>query len=95
MSERTAAGGFLGLFELAVHTDMIQAGRLFNISKAGAELRFEFESQAGVSHVVQFKTSLSDPTWQTHSTITGDGFRKTVIYNIVGTQRIFRVLNQR
>jgi hypothetical protein len=90
----TASGGFLGLFELAVHTDRIQVPRLFNISTVGGALRFEFESQAGVSHVVQFKTSLRDENWQTHTTITGDGARKQVTYNIAGTQRIFRVLNQ-
>jgi hypothetical protein len=84
----------LGVFELAVHTDMIQALRLFNISSAGGQFRFEFESQPGVSHVVQFKTSLSDATWQTHATIEGDGARKQVVYNVTGTQRIFRVLNQ-
>jgi hypothetical protein len=91
----TASGGFLGVFELAVHTDLIQASRVLNISSAGGEFRFEFHSQAGVSHVVQFKMSLSDASWQTHTTIAGDGTRKQVVYNMAGTHRIFRVLNQR
>jgi hypothetical protein len=92
----TAAGGFLGVFELAVNTQMrTQAPSLLNVTRAAGQFRFEFDSQAGVTHVVEFKTALADANWQTHTTITGDGSRKQVSYDVAGPQRFFRVVSSR
>jgi hypothetical protein len=93
----SVAGGFLGVFELAVNTEAAeqpQRPTLVNVGMAGGQFRFEFDSQPGVNHVVEFKTALSDAAWQTLQTIPGDGTRKQVKYDVTGTQRIFRVSNQ-
>ncbi len=85
----TANGGFLGVFDLAVNT--IKGPRLLNVTRVGNLFRFEFDSQPGVNYVVEFKNSLTDASWQTHTTIAGDGTRMEVTYDGIATGRIFRV----
>jgi hypothetical protein len=93
----TASGGFLGVFELAVKsaTNAPPSGlTLVNAAVTGTQFTFEFDSKTGVSHVVEYKNSLTDPAWQTLTTITGDGTRKTVTDPIAGgTHRFYRVNN--
>ena len=92
----TASGGFLGVFELAarVQTNSVPAGlSLLNAGIAAGQFRFEFDSTTGTSHVVQYKQSLSDATWQTLTTVPGDGTRKTVT-DPIGAMRFYRVQNQ-
>jgi hypothetical protein len=88
----SVANGFLGVFELAVNT--VRRPTLLNVANVSGQFRFEFDSQAGATYAVEFKNSLSDLTWQTHTTIQGDGTRKQVTYNNAGTQRIFRVSSE-
>jgi hypothetical protein len=64
-----------------------------NVSIAGNQFRFEFDSQDGFNHVVQFKTSVAD-TWQTLATIPGDGTRKQVSDTFGDSQRIYRVTSE-
>lgn len=91
----TASGGFLGVFELAVLTTAPSHGvRLLNAVVTAGQLHFEFDSQSGATHVVQFKNTLADPSWQTLSTIKGDGTRQRVTDQVSGAQRFYRVLNQ-
>ncbi len=93
----TASGGFLGVFELAVQaaaSAVADPVTLLNATTAGAQFRFEFDSRSGLTHVVQFKTSLAGSTWQTHSTLAGDGTRKTVTDDLGGAQRFYRVTNE-
>src|SRR5215471_9644715 len=49
-----------------------------NVATTAGQFRFKFDSQNGVAHCVQFKNSLSALTWQTLSTLSGDGTRKQV-----------------
>jgi hypothetical protein len=72
----TASGGFLGVFELSVLTTVAQPVRLLNPQIVPGGFRFEFNSQLAVSHTVQRKNRLEVLTWETHSTIVGDGRRK-------------------
>src|SRR6266545_183848 len=94
----TAGGdGFLGVFELAVRTDntgLPQSVTLANVAIVSGQFRFEFDSQPGVTHRVQFKNSPSDATWQTLTTITGDGTRKPVTDTLGAGQRIYRVSSE-
>ena len=93
----SALGGFLGVFDLAVNTAggvVVRAPNLLNVNMAAGQWRFEFDSQSGVAHVVEFKNSLADASWQTHATIAGDGSRKQVTSPITANQRIFRVLSR-
>jgi len=95
----TASGGFLGVFELAVHAGPSAVAQPVTLLNAmivgGTQFRFEFDSQPGVTYNVSYKTSLADIAWQPHSTITGDGTRKTATDNgISGTQRFYRVTSQ-
>lgn len=90
----TASGGFIGVFQLATIAVLPASGvRLLNVGIEGGQIRFEFDSTTGVSHGVQYKEALSDAAWQSHSTVAGDGTRKTVTDAIGATQRYYRVVN--
>jgi hypothetical protein len=92
----TAGGGFLGVYELAVDvkgTVTPTGVKLSNVSQSGGQIHFGFDSKNGTSYVVQFKNSLADVTWQTLTTITGDGSTKSVTDTITGGQRFYRVVN--
>jgi hypothetical protein len=90
----TASGGFLGVFELTVLASFPRPVTLLNPRAAAGQFRFEFDSQNGVTHRVQFKNSLSDSTWQTLSTIAGDGTRKQVATSFTTPQKFFRVSSE-
>lgn len=89
----TASGGFLGVFELAVKSGFPQPVQLLNLQATGGQFQFEFDSLAGVTHAVQFKTSVTD-TWQTLLTFVGDGSRKRVTDNLSNTLCLYRVTSQ-
>ena len=92
----SVGGGFLGVFDLAVNVDSVQsaAPRLLEVTLTGGQFEFAFDSQSGVTHVVQVKNDLADANWQTHTTIPGDGTRKSFTTIATGAQRFFRVSNQ-
>jgi len=90
----TASGGFLGVFELGVFTGDARRVTLLNPRMLAGQFSFEFDSQPGVGHVVQFKNALSDATWQTLRIVAGDGTRKQVGDTSGGPQRLYRVLSQ-
>jgi hypothetical protein len=90
----TASGGFLGVFELAAFTTVSQGVRLVNPTKTAGQFGFEFDSQVGVTHHVQFKSALNDAQWTTLTTIAGDGMRKQVKDSLTNAQKFYRVLNQ-
>ena len=50
-----------------------------------------FPVQLGVTHTVQFKDALTDTTWQTLQTITGDGTLQQVTDSTGGASRVYRV----
>jgi hypothetical protein len=92
----TASGGFLGVFELAVEAEaapVAQPTTLLNPTTAGGQFRFEFDSQPGITHVVRFKAAMAGD-WQVHSTVPGDGTRKTVSDDTGGAQRFYQVTSQ-
>jgi hypothetical protein len=89
----TASGGFLGVFELAVLTGDARRITLLNPRMLAGAFSFEFDSQAGIGHVVQFKNSLRDADWQTLRIVAGDGTRKQVADTSGGAQRLYRVLS--
>ncbi len=90
----TASGGFLGVFELEVLAHVPRSVTLLNVASSPGQFRFEFDSQAGTTHLVQFKNALTDTVWQTFATITGDGTRKQVLDTNGVPQRFFRVTSQ-
>jgi hypothetical protein len=90
----TASGGFLGVFELKAYVLARQPVTITNTRLDGGQLTFQFASQTGFSHEVQFKNSLNDLEWQTLSTIPGDGTVKTVITSISEPHRVYRVTTQ-
>jgi hypothetical protein len=67
---------------------------LLDLAIEGGQFHFDFDSQAGVTYSVQFKSSLADAGWQTLTTISGDGTRKRVTDNLTNTQCIHRVKSQ-
>ncbi|HTG43445.1 MAG TPA: thrombospondin type 3 repeat-containing protein, partial [Verrucomicrobiae bacterium] len=95
----TASGGFLGVFELAVRTsgsstDTGEGASLGNIAKGATGFQFQFDSSQGKTHLAQYKDTLTDATWQTLSTIPGDGSRKTVTDTAATRGRFYRVSTQ-
>jgi len=67
---------------------------LGSVAIVGGEFRFAFDSQAGATYVVQYKTSLTAANWQTLTTIVGDGTRKPVTDTAADSQRFYRVATQ-
>jgi hypothetical protein len=89
-----ASGGFLGVFELSVLTTIPQPVRLLNPQVVPGGFRFEFNSQLAVSHTVQRKNRLEDLSWETLSTIIGDGARKQVTISPVAPRGLYRINSQ-
>ncbi|HTD68048.1 MAG TPA: binary toxin-like calcium binding domain-containing protein, partial [Candidatus Limnocylindria bacterium] len=89
-----AGAGFLGVFELGVESSAAVSVTVGNVALVSGQIRFEFDSLTGVSHRVQYKNSLADALWQTHSTIAGDGTRKTVTDGTGDAMRIYRVTSE-
>ena len=90
----TASGGFLGVFELVAITGGstgTQDVTLANTALQSGKVQFEFDTQTGKSYVVQFTAALASGNWQTLTTLTGDGARKTVSETVTATQRFYRV----
>lgn len=53
---------------------------LLNPLQNGANFQFQFQSQNGFTHAVQYRTNLvTGQDWQTYSTVTGDGSLKTIV----------------
>ncbi len=66
-----ARNGFLGVFELEVEAlpgNSPEPTLLLNPAASGAQFRFEFDSQVGITHVVRSRASLTED-WQVHATI--------------------------
>jgi len=61
---------------------------------AAGQFQFEFDSQKDVTHQVEFKNALSDPTWQPLFTLVGDGTRKQVSTSAASSRRFYRVSSQ-
>lgn len=87
----TASAGFLGVFELAALANVASPVKLKNVEWSAGEFRFAFDSQPGATHVVQFKASLAETTWQTLTTVNGDGTVKTVRDSAGVAPRFYRV----
>ena len=52
---------------------------LLNPHTSGSNFQFQFLSQAGLTHAVQYRTNLvTGSNWQTYSSVPGDGSLKTV-----------------
>jgi hypothetical protein len=52
---------------------------LLNPQQSGANFQFQFQSQSGFTHAVQYRTNLvTGQNWQTYSNVTGDGTLKTI-----------------
>ena len=51
---------------------------LLTPNSAGTNFQFQFFSQFGFTHAIQFRTNLVSGTWQTYTNITGDGTLKTI-----------------
>jgi hypothetical protein len=56
-------------------------------------MHFEFDTQNGVSYTVQFKNAVSDLTWQTLTTVQGNGTRAQINDAESASARFYRVTN--
>ncbi len=91
----TASLGFLGVFELSVEVERPAVGvSIVSVAKVNNQFRFEFDTQAGATYVVQYKGSLAPGDWQTLTTVVGDGTRKEVTDSTGNAQRFYRVATQ-
>lgn len=87
----TASGGFIGVFELEVHTKSAQPVALLDAQTANGQFQFEFDSQVGLSYRVERKTSLAEP-WQAVQTIAGNGSRQKVTDTISHAAAFYRIV---
>jgi hypothetical protein len=91
----TVGGGFLGVWELRAPVNLpqpVSIGSVFALP--GNIFHFEFNSQAGFSHVVQGKDTVTNTVWQTYTNIMGDGTRKQVNVPLGTSNQFFRVTTQ-
>lgn len=52
---------------------------LLNPQSSGANFQFQFQTQSGFAHAVQYRTNLATgQNWQTYSNVTGNGTIKTI-----------------
>ncbi|HEX7619137.1 MAG TPA: LamG domain-containing protein, partial [Verrucomicrobiae bacterium] len=51
---------------------------LLNPQNNGVNFQFQFLSQSGLMHAVQYRTDLTSGIWQTYSNVAGDGTLKTI-----------------
>jgi hypothetical protein len=86
-----ASGGFLGVFELAIYAQTAQPLQLLNPKVHSGQFQFDFDSEVGKTHVVQYKSPLTAASWQTLTTIIGDGSRKAVTDSLGATPCFYRV----
>ena len=72
---------------------------LLNPSNSGTNFQFQFTSQSGLTHAVQYRTNLIAGTdWQTYTNVTGDGTLKIIslplsVFGPAG-QGFMRILTQ-
>jgi hypothetical protein len=67
---------------------------LLNPARAGSTMTFNFLSQAGHTHYVEYTGALNDAVWATLTTIIGNGSITNVVDAIGGTNRFYRVRTQ-
>jgi len=91
----TASAGFLGVFELGVEVNRSAAPvTLVSVATSATQFRFEFDSQTGRTHTVEYATTLAPANWQALTTMTGDGTRKQVTDPVTGLLRFYRVTSR-
>jgi hypothetical protein len=57
----------------------------------GANINLTFATQVGKTYTVQYKNALTDPTWQTLTTINGTGANAIVVDPANGSQRFYQL----
>ena len=94
----TASGGFIGVFELAVQTSGSTNGtgglQLINAGTQANNFQFQFASETGKTYQVQYKDAINNATWESLSTVTGDGTVKTVSDTRATPTRFYRAATQ-
>lgn len=64
------------------------------VARSGANVNLSFSTKAGFSYQVLFKDNLTDATWQSLTTVSGDGSIKSVAVSPSTTRRFYRVGTQ-
>lgn len=65
---------------------------LYGPTRRGTELELSVPSSPGVSYIVEFAGSLSEPNWTVLTSFRGDGATRQVIDSFAGSaQRFYRV----
>src|SRR5690606_6482484 len=84
----------------AVRLENLQASEpeavlITDVNRSGNTVTFDFASENGVSHTVEYTNSLDDVSWTQRTTIVGDGTTNEVTDNsaTVGT-RFYRVVSE-
>ena len=67
-----------GMIAKISESSTAQAVTLLNPQTVGTNFQFSFTSQSGFTHSILYRTNLAIGTWQTNSTVAGDGTLKTI-----------------
>jgi hypothetical protein len=62
-----------------------------SVSASGNTISIRFQTQNSISYTVLYSNSLNPTSWQTLTTISGDGTVKTATDTIIGSQRFYKV----
>lgn len=92
----TSGGGLNANFYMFVVASTVPNPVTLTATASGGNIRIAFPTQSQVTYTVLYKNSLSDPAWQTLTTIPGDGTVKTATDSVTGQQtgRFYKVQAQ-
>ena len=69
------------------------APAILNPQISGTNLTFSFQTVADQTYSVQYKSNLTDPTWTTLQSLTGDGSVTSISDSLIVPQRFYRILS--
>ncbi len=87
----TAGASINANFYMLVPAPTVANSVTITATRNGSNINLSFPTQMGFTYTVYYKNSLSDSTWSTLTSVSGDGTVKTVNDGLTGTARFYRV----
>jgi hypothetical protein len=89
--DNEAGGGFEGGTFYIDNVYFYNSAPTITASLSGGRIQLSFPTQNGSNYTVQYKNNLTDPAWQTLTTVSGNGSIQTVSDSISLTHRFYQL----
>jgi hypothetical protein len=76
------------------YTSTVPSSPRISVTTSGGKVFISFATQSGSAYAVQFATTLTNPVWQTLTTVTGNGSTQTVTDSLGTPTHFYRVVGQ-